>query len=212
MSTNLDRFKDALDRLVARGKLLEFAMRRSFNTSAFDMNIRTKLKDQAEEMLKAIPDFNSTYDAWYSESIALIRQLLPDRLANFISFYEKPKGRKNISCSNYVIQDYIQGVTVTFGSQTTVDTSAALPQFRQQLAIIEAAKTRFTSSLFEIRQIVQADLFDSEIDSARELRQHKFLRAAGAVAGVVLEKHLQQVCNDHKITVKKKHPTISELN
>jgi hypothetical protein len=38
------------------------------------------------------------------------------------------------------------------------------------------------------------------------------LRAAGAVAGVVLEKHLRQVCDDHKITVAKKNPTIGDLN
>jgi hypothetical protein len=38
------------------------------------------------------------------------------------------------------------------------------------------------------------------------------LRAAGAVAGVVLEKHLAQVCENHAIKVSKKNPTVGDLN
>jgi hypothetical protein len=93
-----------------------------------------------------------------------------------------------------------------------VDSSAALPKFKQQLAILKAAKNRFESSLFEIRQLVQADLFDSEIEAAYELLKNKFLRAAGAVAGVILEKHLLQVCENHTIKISKKNPGISDLN
>ena len=59
---------------------------------------------------------------------------------------------------------------------------------------------------------MQADLFDSEIDAARELLKNKFLRAAGAIAGVVLEKHLHQVCDDHGVKITKKNPSISDLN
>ncbi len=75
-----------------------------------------------------------------------------------------------------------------------------------------AAKRRFESSLFEIKQLVQADLLDSEIGAAQELHKSGFLRAAGAVAGVVLEKHLGQVCDNHQITISKKHPGIADLN
>ncbi len=96
--------------------------------------------------------------------------------------------------------------------EVVVDDKAALPHFQQQLAILKAARKRFDSSLFEIRQLVQADLFDSEIESARELLKSKFYRAAGAIAGVVLEKHLRQVCDDHNVKVVKKNPGINDLN
>jgi hypothetical protein len=59
---------------------------------------------------------------------------------------------------------------------------------------------------------VQADLFDSELDAAKELAKNNFTRAAGALAGVVLERHLAQVSDDHGIKVTKKNPTISDLN
>lgn len=85
-------------------------------------------------------------------------------------------------------------------------------RFKTQLGILKAVENRFESSLFDIKQLVQADLFDSELDTSRELAKHGFLRAAGAVAGVVLEKHLEQVVTNHSIATKKQHPTISDLN
>jgi hypothetical protein len=73
-------------------------------------------------------------------------------------------------------------------------------------------RARFESSLFEIRQLVQADLFDSELEAAEELAKNKFTRAAGAVAGVVLERHLTEACGNHAINIAKKAPGISDLN
>ncbi len=172
----------------------------------------TTWKDKVEQFLKGLPNFNKVYETWYSESLALIRQLLPDRVSNFIDFYEKPKGRKSIDFGNYVIQDYLQGMRVTHYGDVVVDGTAAVPQYRQQLAILKAVRSRFESSLFEIRQLVQADLFDSEIEAARELLKHRFLRAAGAIAGVVLEKHLRQVCDNHSLKTLKKSPGIADLN
>src|ERR1041384_4453401 len=87
-----------------------------------------------------------------------------------------------------------------------------MPHFDQQLAIVKAAQRRFATSLFEIKQLVQADLLDSELSAAEELAAHQFVRAAGAVAGVVMEKHLAQVCENHKVAMSKKTPTINDFN
>jgi hypothetical protein len=173
-------------------------------------------KLELKEKLKALPSFRNSYQAWYSEARVVVKQLLPDRLADFGRHYEKPKPRKNITSENYRIEDYLQGLSVNENRgllETTkiVGPEAAIPQFDQQLAILDSVKARFESSLFEIRQLVQADLFDSELDAATELAKHRFTRAAGAMAGVVLERHLQQVCTSHNVTVTK-NPTISVLN
>jgi hypothetical protein len=189
-------------------------MMREIDEGAFLKHLR-KQSDPAkfDALLKTLPDFKTTYEAWYSESIVLLKQLLPDRVQNFIALYEKPKNRKEIQYGNYVMQDYLQGLQVRrYGTEVVVDSSAAMPQFCQQLAILEAAKSRFDSSLFEIRQLVQADLFDTEIDAAKELFKSNFFRPAGMIAGVVLEKHLRQVCNDHGVSITKKHSGISDLN
>ena len=65
-------------------------------------------------------------------------------------------------------------------------------------------------SLFDLKGLLQADLFDSELDAAKELGKKGFLRGSGAVAGVVLEKHLSQVCDNHGVKSRKKHPSISD--
>ena len=143
-----------------------------------------------------------------------MRQLLPDRLEDFVRHYEKPKTRKDITYENYRIEDYFQGLTVTRGylKEKVVGPDAAIPHFRQQLAILTTIKSRFESSLFDIRQLVQADLLDSELEAAQLLAKNKFLRAAGALAGVVLEKHLTEACRNHAVKISKRNPTISDLN
>lgn len=214
MASNIDRFKKDLQALVAKGKLLEFSMEReTTGRKEFDAQITKTLGEKADALLKALPSFKDEYQAWYSEAMAVIRQVLPDRLDDFKRHYEKPKNRKDITFENYHIEDFLQGLRVTrYGSEVVVDASAAIPRFAQQLSILTAAEKRFESSLFEIKQLVQADLFDSEIDAARELSKQQFSRAAGAIAGVLLEKHLAQVCLDHSVTITKKHPAISDLN
>lgn len=189
-------------------------MRRAYDKKTFDAQIKKQLKDNADAWLKTLPSFEENYQSWYSESLAVVKQLLPDRLEDFRRHYDKPKSRKEITFENYRIEDYLQGLQVTRGYQkeVVVDSSAAIPQFRQQVAILEAAQRRFDSSLFEIKQLVQADLFDSEIDAARELLKNKFLRAAGAIVGVLLEKHLAQVSDIHSVKIKKKNPTIADFN
>lgn len=214
MAANIDRFKKDLERLDRQGHLLDLALVCELDKKNFLKQATEQLgAEKVNSFIKTLPDFKTVYEEWYSESIQLLRHLLPDRVDNFKSLYEKPKNRKSIQYGNYVIQDYMQNLSTTNGfGEVVVGPSAAIPQFRQQLAIMKAAQRRFDSSLFEIRQLLQADLFDSEIDAARELMKARFVRAAGTMAGVVLEKHLRQVCNHHEIKIAKKHPTISDLN
>src|SRR5690606_16568401 len=53
---------------------------------------------------------------------------------------------------------------------------------------------------------------DSELLAAKELNIKGFVRGAGAIAGVVIEKHLLQVCFNHNINITKKNPSISDFN
>ena len=113
-----------------------------------------------------------------------------------------------------MIEDALQGLQVTRGweKEKVVGADAAIPRFTQQLNIIKSISRRFESSLFDIKQLAQADLFDSGLDAARELNKKGFARGAGAIAGVMLEGHLSQVCENHKIKVTKKNPTINDFN
>ena len=205
---NVDRYKKDLDPLLEKGEGLHNAIQHECSPQEFESVAKTSFGDTATEFIQALPSFRDEYQPWYSEAKALVRQLLPDRLSDFTQYYEKPKSRKAITFASYTIEDYLQGVMV----RGLVGPDAAIPRFRQQLSIVNSIQERFHSSLFDIRQMAQADLFDSELDAAKELAKNRYTRAAGAVAGVVLEKHLKEVCGNHGITVRKTNPQISDLN
>jgi hypothetical protein len=214
MLSNLDRYKNDLESLIVKGNKLYLAMQADCFPEEFKAALKKDPGNREPDILGTLPSFRETYQSWYSEAKALIRQILPDRLEDFVRHYEKPKPRKDITHENYRIEDYLQGLTITQGLAKVriAGPESAIPQFQQQLAILESVKGRFQSSLFDIRQLAQADLFDSELDAAEELAKNKFTRAAGAVAGVVLERHLAEVCDSHAIKVGKKAPSISDLN
>ena len=209
---NLDRFERDLDSLIKKGELLNAAIQHECFPQEVARVNREPLGDAAEAAIQALPSFKDEYQAWYSGAKALVRQLLPDRLSDFTRYYEKPKSRKEITHENYTIEDYLQGLRVTLRSSKVVGPDAAIPCFHQQLSILKAIRERFRSSLFDIRQLAQADLFDSELDAASELAVSKFTRAAGVLAGVVLERHLKEVCGNHGLTLRRKAPQISHLN
>lgn len=215
---NLQRYKRDLRRLIETGGLLHRRMEWECNQEQYEKALEKEKPDIREEIRKTfekLPPFTEAYQAWYSEAKILIRQLLPDRLDDFVGYYEKPKVRKDIDYENYHISDYLLALTVTRGQwekEVIVGPSAAIPRFQQQLAIVKAVERRFKSSLFDIRQIVQADLFDSELEAAMALLKNGFLRPAGVLASVVLEKHLAQVCDNHRLRTRKKRPTISVFN
>ena len=205
---NLGRYKDDLKKLIESGEMLLYAMRYEYEVGYGDL-IKEKMGDEeGSELLRNLPNFTEKYETWYSEAKTLIRQLLQDRLDDFIGHYEKPKTRKKIDYESYRISDYLMRLRV----RGSVGPDAAIPRFRQQLAIVKAVKNRFESSLFDIRQIVQADLFDSELEAAKALVKHGFLRAGGALAGVVMEKHLAEICKNHKIRIHKKNTVIADFN
>lgn len=202
-----ERYKKDIESLVARGGLLYIAM----IIERYPEKKKPMKIDAGKE--KLIGRFSDKYQAWYSEALACVTQLLPDRVDDLVSCYKAVKPRKEILWSNYTVWDYLQGTTVTRGYQKekVVGPDAALPVFEQQLNIVKSMKARFESSLFDIRALVQADLFDNELDAAQELNKKGFFRAGGAVAGVVLEGHLRAICVQHKITLPK-IATLGKLN
>ncbi len=213
MTSNLERYKADLKKLISDGDMLELAIECECYPEHIP-KLEESLKKNAPDidLKKLLPSFSQTYQSWYSEVKALVKQLLPDRVDDLVRHYEKPKARKEITWENYRIEDFLQGLSVTRGiyKEKVVGPEAAIPHFRQQLAILNAVKARFESSLFDIKTLVQADILDSEIEAARELAKAGYLRAAGAVCGVVIETHLSQVVQKRCVAIPKKNPGISD--
>lgn len=213
MTEKTDKFSEELDSLIREGDALHMAIQHMCYGEEFENKIIEQLgKKKGGEYIKLIPNFKSSYQSWYSKAQAVVKQVLPDRLTDFNSFYEYPKPRKEITFQNYMIKDALQGLTIRQYGEIKLNDTAAIPEFIQQLNIVKAAKAALGSRLMELKSILQADLFDSEIESARALAKAGYLRAAGAICGVIIEKHLLQVCDTHGISIRKKNPGISDLN
>ena len=162
------------------------------------------------------PEFLISYQVWFTESCRVIGVVIPERLTDFKNLY-KVENRAEITDQTYSICDFLAGYSFSPQVASYRVFNHNIPQIvgqklSQQVAILSAVEKGFSSSLFNIRELLQADIFDSEIDVSKELLTKGFLRAAGTIAGVVLEKHLSIVAQGHSLTVSKVNPTINDFN
>ena len=210
MKSNIQKYKTELEALVLLGEKIKW-----------DIQLRSQarheeLEGDHKDVYASVKDrFERDYQRWYTEAYSVIKQLLPDRLAEVEQLYVGQGRRKTIDSTTFTIQDWMNGIrarTNAHGEKYFDDMAIVSARVHTQVAILKSVESRFDSALFDIRQLVQADLFDSELDVARELAGRGFLRAAGAVAGVVLESHLGQVADNHNIRTRKRNPTISDFN
>lgn len=197
-----DEIKKEIEKLLDEGKnhydglcLLD----KSYLDDDFEMN-----KSEKELVVRFLND----YERWYSASLRIIKTLLPERVTDFSILYRDEK-RKEISWKNYTISDALQGKAT---KDNSFHPGTAASKLYQQVSIVHACLDCFDKKIYDIQVILQADVFDSEIDSSKHLLKMGYLRAAGAICGVVIEKHLSSVCSFRSITLKKKNPSISDYN
>jgi hypothetical protein len=172
--------------------------------------------EEEKEQIKALSNFFiEQYQNWYSESLILIKQILPDREKEFIELYKGNGKRKFISNETYNIQDWLRGAKVLpnefNGKKGFDDHAIVLMNFVMQYRILKSVGKVLDSFLISLKSILQADLFDNELDKAKELVKNGFLRPAGVICGVILEKHLSTILSKNGVKTKK-HPTLAELN
>jgi len=160
--------------------------------------------------------FGKRYQSWYSRATKIVELLGVDRLDEFVSYYRIDPKRKTPRQDTYVIQDYVTCRGDPLGGYPDrqplwdIHTTTAV-RVTNQLQILNSLKSRLGTVLADVKGHIQADIEDEELAVASQLLRIN-LRAAGAVAGVVLEGHLQRVAANHGISVTNKSPTISDLN
>ncbi|EGH05545.1 hypothetical protein PSYAE_27014, partial [Pseudomonas amygdali pv. aesculi str. 0893_23] len=71
---------------------------------------------------------------------------------------------------------------------------------KQLRAVFLAVKEDFEGGhLNSLRNLVQAEVFTSELDQAEELLKSGYATAAAVIAGVVLETTLRDLCSIHNL-------------
>jgi hypothetical protein len=180
----------------------------------------SNLLGQQKEIVRLLEDlkdavgFGTTYQRWYTKSLKVVRALAPDKYDEFVSYYLPDSKRKFFDGGNYAIQDYIKGLGPgpnRFGEMPFESAKVATLRFLNQLQILASLSSRIDSILADVEGHLFAELQDKELEAANELKRVN-LRAAGALAGVVLERHLQRVAVNHEVKITKRDPTIGDLN
>ena len=101
-----------------------------------------KLEEDDEKAAKVIKGcFESDYQRWYTESCAVIKQLIPDRYAEFEHLYKGEERRKEINIHTYTIQDWQLGIrtgTNAHGEKVSDDFASVFMRFHTQLAILQS--------------------------------------------------------------------------
>lgn len=208
---NLEKYREDYKKLKKYGNALQYGFLFEHRKHPDCKKIYNELDAEKKKIAEEYA-FSVKYNAWYNESLRLVRQILPERYDDFVSFYKAEKKRKEIDITNYTISDSLLGVQITRNNRIILDSVNGYWMFQQQLNILLSLDNCFESSLFNIRELLQADIFDSELDGARELHKNGFYRAAGALCGVILEKHFASVCSSHTIKMKKAAPGIGDYN
>ena len=184
----------------------------------------TEIKAEAEELVEhgrelvadiidknrpaRSPRARSEYQHWYSKSLPIMRAIAPDRIDEFTELY-RPNRRsgENPRIVNYGISDWLQGVLHPYEDSDAI----IYGKFRTQWQILGSVVARLDSALSDIQGTLRASLFDSEIEQAQELLDKDHVRAAGVIAGVVLESHLSSVCSNHQVTLGRRKSTLGNL-
>ena len=115
MESNLEKYKNDLNKLIEEGELLKKALIKEQESKN-----NTKNKDNIEINYS----FADNYQTWYSESLNLIKIILPDRFNDFKKLYEKNGIEKYLLDSNHL-----------FWNDNTINL------FNQQLSILKSAQS-----------------------------------------------------------------------
>ena len=161
-----------------------------------------KMLDEEEEDAS----FEEGYQRWYSRALPLMKQLAPDRYIEFQRFYTRDR-RTDVHWSrDQVIKDYILGVT---GGLHDIREEAARC-LRSQLAILKSVSERLAWNSLDTQDQVERGLQLAFLETARDLLKIDE-RAAGALAGTVLETYLGKLAAKYKLKFRKQAPPLREF-
>jgi len=151
-----------------------------------------ELSDQAQKIRSsAKPEFNgSNYDTNIDFDIALNWRVKAE------SLLVKTCGTDSPHYTRFMESEHLTW-------------SSTLERFKSQVSVFDAAREDFEGGyLVSIHDLVQAEVFDSELEQASELLKSGYSVAAAVVAGTVLETAIRSLCSKNNI----QHSKLDKMN
>jgi hypothetical protein len=166
----------------------------------------------SKESDKAVVEITASYQPWYTQALPTVKRLAPDRYPEFTAYYDGSTKGTLKGPADFGIRHYLIGISLNpYQFQGFDPRDSALTSCFGQVLILKSLKLRIDSALADIEGALFAGLAGAELQTAAELMKVN-LRAAGVVAGVVLESHLQKIASNHRVKSRKKKPGIGVWN
>lgn len=161
------------------------------------------ISNLAEEKRLLPPDVGRLYQHWYSAAKTIIDKNQPSRTAEFENIYLPNKTKDAIGIKQLIAHRYI----------TKDEQFKLMDLIDAQFNILAAVPSHLKFSIYDIELTAYAILMDDEIIAANHLLKNGFIRPAGALSGVILERHLKNLLRKHTPPIKyKEKDTLAALN
>jgi hypothetical protein len=148
-------------------------------------------------------DFIHQYHQWYAGCLALVEANMPSRLQDLERVHEGTKKPEEKG-----LREMFEYAYLTFDSQV-----AAADKIVQMKAIVGSVPNYLEGRLHDIELEVSQAYVRDQLTEAEILLKAGHIRAAGAVSGVMLERHLKLLCDRHRPPIRyTKTAGISKLN
>ncbi|MHB1391248.1 MAG: hypothetical protein ACYCXF_08495 [Thermoleophilia bacterium] len=147
-------------------------------------------------------NIGAEYQRWYSAARIVLARNQPGRLEEFDQAYFKERtyepGIKELCLKKHVTKE---------------EQFQLMDLIAEQWDILAAVLTHLEFSIYDVELTAYSIMMDDELLAARHLSSKGFYRSAGALAGVVLERHLKNLLTKIVPPVKfRKNTTLSPLN
>jgi len=130
------------------------------------------------------PNCSRDYQRWYSAARAVLAKNQPSRMAEFDQGYSEIKT---------LLQTRYVGKHEQFKLMDLINF---------QFEVLAAVPAHLQFLMYDIELTAYSILMDDELEAARYLYSKGFLRPAGALAGVILERHLKNLLRKHTPPIK----------
>jgi hypothetical protein len=149
------------------------------------------------------------YQRFHSGGLHFVREFLPEKEAEFQMSYEA-RAYNDLEG----VMDYLQLRRGQYSTDKEEIIERFINRFEIQRSILSSIPYIARIEEMRLRELISADFVDRELEEAEQLFRREHIRAAGALAGVALEKHLKTLCDKYKLDYQKKdtiEPLVEKL-
>jgi hypothetical protein len=172
-----------------------------YRNDSKEEELRKIIEDYEKENIHEIANehskkFSECYLSWFFTVSNCIKYLYPEKYNEFINCYYNISTTEKRSPINYKISNYLNNEqlskikTINYYDEYK-RINIVYNCFNFQKLIVKAIIDNFDSVSFNYEKETYMTFQEENIDSVQELFDNDFLRAAGALCGVIIEKHLK---------------------